>query len=148
MAKKLLQLYKSNRTIILKKFLIVFALVGLCVLLSVLSRENVISFEKSYNSGLFMGIDILEHYYVIFIQLAFILFLSVYMVKIKDERKSFSLIFLISGITASLIERIIFRNVIDYLPFIGISRINVSDILITLGIIFIIIDYITIKDDN
>jgi len=44
------------------------------------------------------------------------------------------------GGTSNLIDRIIYNSAIDYLPFFGIARWNVADLLIYVGITGLIIN--------
>ena len=107
-----------------------------------LSFNNKIFYQP--NNGISFSIKLPDNFTFLFIffiiSILFILFWFLYKnLIIKNTQQIFAFEFLILGTISNLIDRIKFGFIIDYLNFYFFYN-NLSDIMISIGIIFIILN--------
>ena len=106
-----------------------------------------------WNEGIAFGLfsfneNNLYNFLTLFILI--IIFLILYMISKSSGFKKYSLIMIFAGALGNVFDRIIYKAVPDFIDFhVGNFHwfiFNVSDIFITLGVIFLIYDEIVVKD--
>ena len=160
----------------LNKFLVGFALLFICFtldrvskiyILNILNNTGVvdiyinkfINFYLVWNTGVGFGLFSSENeniYLSFTILIICINFFIIYMAYVETKIKSYYLMIILGGSLGNLFDRIYYKSVPDFIDinFNGYHWFifNVSDILITIGIICLIfteiINYKTIKDKN
>ncbi len=98
------------------------------------------------NRGAAFGILEGQRYFFIvitFIFLFFLIYLYIYELK-KNKLTYITMIFLIGGSTANLIDRILFTYVIDFIAVYNFPVINIADIFIFIGIFLLIYQLIVL----
>ena len=107
----------------------------------------------TWNEGIAFGLfSFNENYLYNFLTLfiLIIIFLILYMISKSSGFKKYSLIMIFGGALGNIFDRIVYKAVPDFIDFHAGNFhwfiFNVSDIFITLGVIFLIYDEILAKD--
>ncbi len=106
-----------------------------------------------WNEGIAFGLfSFNENYLYNFLTLfiLIIIFIILYMISKSSGIKKYSLLMILGGALGNVFDRIIYKAVPDFIDFhVGNFHwfiFNVSDIFITLGVIFLIYEEILVKD--
>ena len=108
---------------------------------------NVVSFEKVYNSGAAFGLFMHASFLLLLISLIISLVIIYFLFSKKFDKtviEYVSLIFILSGAIGNMIDRIIYKHVIDFisLQFINFPVFNFADICINIGVILLLSVYL------
>lgn len=100
------------------------------------------------NTGAAFGILEGQRLFFIFITIFFLIFIFyLYITELKNSKITvLSTIFLIGGSSSNLIERIRYAYVTDFIAVKDFPVINIADIFIFFGVIFLIIHFLFFQD--
>ena len=103
--------------------------------------KNIFHITYTINTGSFFGILKGWQLPIIFFSIIVIGFIFYYLDKIKEKEKLLQIFtgFILGATIGNLIDRLIFRHVIDFLDFRIWPVFNIADSFITVSVIFLII---------
>ncbi len=97
-----------------------------------------VGLHKNYGVGL--GLP-LNRELIIILSVIFIALFCVALVKIKKTKNKFAILLIVVGAIGNLVDRIFYGFVTDYISLFSVSFLNLSDLLIFLGIILLIFSH-------
>lgn len=121
-----------------------FVLVAILVLiLDRVTKLFALQGQHVKNYGLLFGLfSNLELRWLFIVIIVAVLVFFIYVLNLKEVRKSSSLklglFLMIAGLLGNLIDRIFYGFIIDFIGFLGITTFNISDISILVGSIFVL----------
>lgn len=100
---------------------------------------QVLSFEYFANYNIALSLKTGFNPIIIIIPITILLiFILIKSLKENKLKESSAWLFITAGATANLYDRIVYGHVVDYLNFFNLTVINLADVMIVLGIIYLI----------